>query len=67
MRVEFLKELLEDSKHQNMTVKQFTATIKESGVWDFDPNIDKVTAKIDALPRDDTCLGENPYINNGLS
>ncbi len=38
MRVEFLKELLENPMYQTLTVKQFTATIKKSGIWDFDPN-----------------------------
>ncbi len=38
MRVEFLKELLEDEKFQQMTVANFVKTIKKSGIWDFDPN-----------------------------
>ncbi len=37
MRVEFLKELLENPIYQNMTVANFVKDIKESGIWDFDP------------------------------
>ena len=34
MTYEYLKQLLEDERFQNMTVSNFVATIKEEGMWD---------------------------------